>query len=71
MKGFTAHACALDGDCRDMGAPNRVYLGTRWGVLIVGIGRDNWTQGWFPKVGYSGNRWLPIVWHPRIRKTAR
>jgi hypothetical protein len=54
-----------------MGAPNRVYLGTPWGALIVGIGRDNWTQGWFPKTGYSGNRWLPIVWHPLTRKTAR
>jgi hypothetical protein len=64
MKGVTVHACFFDKECRDYGAPNRFYFGVPWGVLIVGIGKDNWTQGWFPGIGYT-QAFLPVVWHPR------
>jgi hypothetical protein len=72
------HACFLDRECRDVGAPNRVYVHTPWGSLIVGERTQLWlpwrtTAPWASKLpaalsdgksNYS-RWWSPIVWHPR------
>lgn len=59
------HACFLDRECREMGAPNRVYVSTRFGSLIMGAR----TQGWLPWYGFVPLSWgtwgwWPVVWHP-------
>ena len=67
VKGFSVHACFLDSECRDYGAPNRLHLFTPWGTLMLGVAHDDWAQAWFPLVGYT-DLWLPVTWHPDRRR---
>jgi hypothetical protein len=67
LSSWGAHACFLDMHCRQYGAPNRLYLFTPWGSLIVG----ERTQLWLPwkTEGLRGRSnftrwWSPIAWHP-------
>lgn len=64
MKPWGVHACILDADCRRWGSPRRLHLFTPWGVLILAVGYNSWTQAWLPRLGYQ-RWWSPIVWHPR------
>jgi glycosyltransferase involved in cell wall biosynthesis len=63
-KSWRIHQCARDPECRAEGAPNRLYVHTPWGSLIVALDHDSTTQVWLPGVGYT-RRWAPIVWHPK------
>jgi hypothetical protein len=58
------HQCYRDSECRANDAPNRLYIHTPAGSLIVALERDAFTQLWLPFKGYTW-WWWPIVWHPR------
>lgn len=69
MSQFNIHNCCWDRDCRALGvnAPNRVYVNTPWGSLIIALTWDSRTQGWLPWRGYLST-WWPVVWHPKDRR---
>ena len=58
------HQCARDPDCVREDAPNRLYVHTPWGSLIIALDRDSTTQLWLPGRGYT-QTWSAVVWHPR------
>lgn len=64
---WSVHNCACDPECRanDPQPPNRLYLHTPLGTLLVALRwPDDWSQLWLPGMGYT-DWWWPIVWHPR------
>lgn len=74
MSAWGLHFCPLDRDCREFGAPCRLYVHLPWGSLIIGFTLRAWTQVWLPwktRVDWGAGRsnysrwWSPVVWHPR------
>lgn len=62
------HNCARDAECRsiDPSPPNRLYVHTPLGSLLVALDADAWSQVWLPWRGYT-DWWWPVAWHPRAR----
>lgn len=69
---WSFHNCRWDPECRSVTSdpPNRVYVGTPAGFLIVALDWDSRTQAWFPFVGHT-RWWWPIVWQPRADRRRR
>ena len=65
-KWLSVHNCRWDASClaKESVTPNRLYVHTHWGSLIVALDRDSATQAWLPFKGYI-DAWWPVVWHPR------